>query len=369
MRELGAVLLAGAALDCGSSGQTLMSADGLWRAGIDSLGQVDDFYSPDQPASDVLAHTTVYEASPDSMGLSRTLSGNYVIVAGPIVDPDQTHSYTRLENAVGGGDPPSGDCCFGHGAPGCEDAACESAVCGSDSFCCDVEWDQACAKIAQMTPACACVGKPFPISIEIENFMVSGPQGGVLVKLRAINDSPSDSVTVKLFYYCDYDIVAPDDEAMAIFQDGRLLAIEQFEPSVTTLWYGACPNYKSWEIDEWPDLLNSLNAGIAQLSGADGTPPGPNDHTAALSSPAATLGPGEALEMRVAMGAPGFSACMSSPDCPWDLDGDEVVGITDLLDLLPAWGTNPGGPPDFDGDANVGIVDLLSLLSHWGPCP
>ncbi|MHC4415721.1 MAG: hypothetical protein ACYS0G_10585 [Planctomycetota bacterium] len=55
--------------------------------------------------------------------------------------------------------------------------------------------------------------------------------------------------------------------------------------------------------------------------------------------------------------------------CPWDLDGDDTVGITDLLALLAAWGTDPGGPPDFNGDGTVGISDLLELLANWGACP
>ncbi len=43
--------------------------------------------------------------------------------------------------------------------------------------------------------------------------------------------------------------------------------------------------------------------------------------------------------------------------CPWDLDGDQLVGITDLLSLLAAWG-DPWG-----------ITDLLELLASWGGCP
>jgi uncharacterized membrane protein len=42
--------------------------------------------------------------------------------------------------------------------------------------------------------------------------------------------------------------------------------------------------------------------------------------------------------------------------CPFDLDGDGSVGITDLLALLGAWG-DPWG-----------IADLLALLADWGPC-
>ncbi|MHC4416266.1 MAG: trypsin-like serine peptidase [Planctomycetota bacterium] len=44
-------------------------------------------------------------------------------------------------------------------------------------------------------------------------------------------------------------------------------------------------------------------------------------------------------------------------DCPWDLNDDGTVGISDLLMLLAEWG-NP-----------YGINDLLALLADWGGCP
>ncbi|MHC5015144.1 MAG: choice-of-anchor Q domain-containing protein [Planctomycetota bacterium] len=54
-----------------------------------------------------------------------------------------------------------------------------------------------------------------------------------------------------------------------------------------------------------------------------------------------------------------------------DLDGDGVVGITDFLALLAAWGACPGPcppscPADFDGDCTVGVTDFLRLLGEWG---
>ena len=55
--------------------------------------------------------------------------------------------------------------------------------------------------------------------------------------------------------------------------------------------------------------------------------------------------------------------------CTLDIDGDGDVGVTDLLVLLGAWGTDPGGPPDFNGDLTVDTLDLLELLGQWGPCP
>ena len=61
-------------------------------------------------------------------------------------------------------------------------------------------------------------------------------------------------------------------------------------------------------------------------------------------------------------------SCNEPPACPGDADGDDIVGITDFLLVLAAWGTDPGGPPDFDGDGDVGINDFLFVLAHWGPC-
>ena len=76
---------------------------------------------------------------------------------------------------------------------------------------------------------------------------------------------------------------------------------------------------------------------------------------------------GGAAAALLAVGA----APAATPDCPcpWDLDGDGAAGITDFLEIIAVWGTDPGGPPDFDGDGNVGVMDFLELLAAWGPCP
>jgi hypothetical protein len=50
-----------------------------------------------------------------------------------------------------------------------------------------------------------------------------------------------------------------------------------------------------------------------------------------------------------------------------DLDGDLLVGISDFIALLAAWGPCPPGCclADLDGDGNVSIVDMLKLLAYW----
>jgi hypothetical protein len=73
--------------------------------------------------------------------------------------------------------------------------------------------------------------------------------------------------------------------------------------------------------------------------------------------------------------------CTEVPDCllpahACDVDGDAVVGTSDLFALLGAWGPcpalpDPGGvcAADLDDDGFVGTSDLLELLSNWGSCP
>jgi hypothetical protein len=63
---------------------------------------------------------------------------------------------------------------------------------------------------------------------------------------------------------------------------------------------------------------------------------------------------------------------LASPDIiVGDIDGDGSVGVTDLLQLLSAWGDceapcPPTCPADLDANCTVGVGDLLLLLANWG---
>jgi len=61
------------------------------------------------------------------------------------------------------------------------------------------------------------------------------------------------------------------------------------------------------------------------------------------------------------------------PNCPGDLNDDDIVDGADLLLLLSTWGTcdgsNPFCPSDLNTDGMINGGDLLTLLSNWGPCP
>ncbi|NNM24719.1 MAG: hypothetical protein HKO59_01815 [Phycisphaerales bacterium] len=53
--------------------------------------------------------------------------------------------------------------------------------------------------------------------------------------------------------------------------------------------------------------------------------------------------------------------------CTGDVDGDGIVGFSDLLKIFINWGQT-GGPSDLNDDGIVNILDLLIVLSAWGAC-
>ena len=65
-----------------------------------------------------------------------------------------------------------------------------------------------------------------------------------------------------------------------------------------------------------------------------------------------------------------FRTCGFDATEPCDLDGDGIVGITDFLWLLAAWGPCDDCdhcPADLDNDCTVGVTDFLLLLASWTP--
>ena len=56
------------------------------------------------------------------------------------------------------------------------------------------------------------------------------------------------------------------------------------------------------------------------------------------------------------------------PGCAADVDGDQTVGVQDLVEVIVHWGES-GGPADVNGDGTVTVLDLVEVVVNWGPCP
>lgn len=58
--------------------------------------------------------------------------------------------------------------------------------------------------------------------------------------------------------------------------------------------------------------------------------------------------------------------CLARADIPGDVNRDGKVNVTDLLQVLSAWGLNQGHAADINDDGIVNVTDLLVLLANWG---
>jgi hypothetical protein len=63
-----------------------------------------------------------------------------------------------------------------------------------------------------------------------------------------------------------------------------------------------------------------------------------------------------------------FTGFITSCDCVGDLDGDDSVGVTDLLQLLGVWGVCDNCEEDLNGNGVVDVSDILQLIGFWGEC-
>ena len=54
--------------------------------------------------------------------------------------------------------------------------------------------------------------------------------------------------------------------------------------------------------------------------------------------------------------------------CPSDINGDDQVGVDDLLVVIADWGPCTGCDGDLNNDTMVDVNDLLAIIAAWGPC-
>ena len=59
---------------------------------------------------------------------------------------------------------------------------------------------------------------------------------------------------------------------------------------------------------------------------------------------------------------------VTAPSCPEDINGDDVVDVTDLLEIIDSWGTCTTCDADINADGIVDVTDLLMVIDAWGAC-
>ena len=68
-----------------------------------------------------------------------------------------------------------------------------------------------------------------------------------------------------------------------------------------------------------------------------------------------------------------FQPTVQPTSCDSDVDGNGVVGVTDILAVIGNWAPNggeccPGCAGDVDGNLVVDVSDILYIVGNWGSC-
>ena len=56
-----------------------------------------------------------------------------------------------------------------------------------------------------------------------------------------------------------------------------------------------------------------------------------------------------------------------SANCLGDVNGDAVVNVVDILEIVSEWGS-ADSPADINQDGIVDVSDLLIVVGNWGAC-
>jgi hypothetical protein len=144
------------------------------------------------------------------------------------------------------------------------------------------------------------------------------------------------------FALCAHD----DGGGEAIYAGGRFSLVGGIQATRVARWNGT----------SWSALGVGVDDEVRALISHDG------GGVATLFAGGAMLHAGGHCATRVA----GWS-CPPEPPCEGDTDGNGVVGVSDLVAVILAWGsTNPAA--DINNDGTVNVSDLVSVIVHWGPC-
>jgi len=282
---------------------------------------------------------------------------------------DVTCVEAAEELCVGIACPNPGGCTVPHDSPGCEVESCCNLACDIDQFCCSVAWDALCVERAsELCGVAGCTIAP-PAGARDEGELCyerlnDGCNGaepafgslacGEVIHGKWTSDLPRDVDWLRLAGDVASIEFAPEFPGHALLVRGECLdelevLAEASVPPCGTLVLEVAP---AWRGD--PTLAVVLSGGTPRgalgagfmcdvVDPKDPDPPSP-------------VPPLFGLRYLVS------ATCATRLG---DLDGDGIVGGSDLTILLAAWGS-AGGPADLDEDGSVGGSDLTILLANWG---
>ena len=279
---------------------------------------------------------------------------------------DAVCASSAIELCASCGESNAGSCFEAHQLPSCADAACCSAVCTSDAFCCEAIWDGACADGAYAL--CLSCGH-----VETESCFA-------VHNTSYCNDASCCSSVCAVDPSCcasgwDASCVASATSLCAICGNpsGGSCLIARNESSCSDLACCSivCAADPSCCDASW-DANCATAAAIVCVESCGGSLAGscceahnnPSCDDAVCCQSVCLIDSfccATQWDARCTENA--IDTCAVC--CPGDLSLDRVIGPVDLALLLWSWGSDWG---DVNGDGETNAADMALLLGEWGPC-
>jgi hypothetical protein len=261
------------------------------------------------------------------------------------------------------------------GRPGCSDPVCEAVICGFDSYCCDVEWDQTCANAAAVDPNCDCGTSDCCISsvqevIGAGILAIPAAKGEALAAVTMTNATVVDNNMTTDGFVGGVEVAAltlPDcndaftgmtelniDRCIVAYNDADGIGGPPFDPGVTDLSLNVTNTSSYGNGDSNPNNDPDLN--YEETIFPSGPPPG-NITDDPLLDPISFV-PDLCSPVYDVVGY-----CEAEPGTPCTDDADCTVPPTDVC---IAKGTGYLASPDINYDDALDGVDLMRLSATFG---
>ena len=197
---------------------------------------------------------------------------------------------------------------------------------------------------------------------------ISGPPGKEVAIVGAFSDNDNGDVSGSAYLFDLSDPAKPTQLFELLAKDGA--EEDNFGISVaitgTTAIVGAYRDDDNGAGSGSAYLFDTTGRQIDKLLPDDGAADDRFGYSVAISGDIAVVGSWQDDDNGSNSGS---AYLFDASSCPWDLDANGSVGVSDLLELLASWGPCKDCPGDFDGNNDVGVSDLLALLANLGPCP
>lgn len=274
--------------------------------------------------------------------------------------------------------PEEGDCLVAHEEPGCIDETCCELVRLHDPFCGFGVWDVLCVEAAERwcgaETVCPIEAPPEAIEegescLERINEGCGREQGRIVARPFAPGTTIFGKIVTNTPRDVDwYDVPASEGDVVEVVLAGEF-------PSRAVVVSGDCEGplrvLDRWSVDpchqrtwtfeapagDWYLVVEAGIEGRVIRSGLPCDEIDPKDPPDPDAPP-----PRQEYGLRYLLTVNVPSAC------PGDLDGDGVVGGSDLGLLFVDWGACGGCPADLDGNGEVNGSDLGLLFVAWGDC-